>query len=55
MGKAFWGVVSAAAEQSRLEANMVAQGDGKFGPWGRPQGPTKPKKKEGLGIALTQN
>ena len=28
----FWGVVSAAVEQSRSEANMVAQGDGKFGP-----------------------
>ena len=32
MGKAFWGVVSAAVEQSRLKANMVAQGDGKFSP-----------------------
>ena len=30
--KTFWGVVSAAVEQSRREANMVAQGDGKFGP-----------------------
>ena len=27
-----WGVVSAAVEQSRRKANMVAQGDGKFGP-----------------------
>ena len=30
MGKTFWGVVSAAVEQSRRKANMVAQGDGKF-------------------------
>ena len=34
MGKTFWGVVSAAVEQSRHKANMVAQGDGKFGPLG---------------------
>ena len=32
MGKTFWGVVSAAVEQSRRKANMVAQGDGKFSP-----------------------
>ena len=32
LGKTFWEVVSAAAEQSRRKANMVAQGDGKFGP-----------------------
>ena len=32
MGKAFWGVVSVAVEQSRGKANMVAQGDGKFDP-----------------------
>ena len=32
MGKTFWGVVSAAVEQSRRKVNMVAQGDGKFGP-----------------------
>ena len=32
MGKTFWRVVSAALEQFRREANMVAQGDGKFGP-----------------------
>ena len=31
MGKTFWGVVNAAVEQSRSKANMVAQGDGKFG------------------------
>ena len=31
MGKTFWGVVSAAVEQSRRKVNMVAQGDGKFG------------------------
>ena len=34
MGKTFWGVVSAAVEQSRRKANMVAQGDGKFDPRG---------------------
>ena len=32
MGKTFGGVASAAVEQSRCKANMVAQGDGKFGP-----------------------
>ena len=32
MDKTFWGVVSAAVEQSRLKASMVAQADGKFGP-----------------------
>ena len=32
MGKIIWGVVSAAEEQSRRKANMVAQGDGKFDP-----------------------
>ena len=37
MGKAFWGVGSAAVEQSRGKANMIAQGDGKFG-----QNPSKP-------------
>ena len=41
MGKTFWGVVSAAVEQSRRRANMVAQGDGKIGPWGWPQDPSK--------------
>ena len=30
--KTFCGVVSAAVEQSRRKANMVVQGDGKFGP-----------------------
>ena len=44
-GKTFWGVVSGAKEQSRHKANMVAQGDGKFGPWGWLQDPSKPKKK----------
>ena len=34
MGKAFWGVLSAAVEQSKRRANMVAQGNGKFGPIG---------------------
>ena len=32
MGKTFWGVVSAAVEQSRRKASKVAQGDGKFCP-----------------------
>ena len=44
MCKTFWGVVSAAVEQSRRKANMVAQGDGKFGPWGWPQDPSNQKK-----------
>ena len=44
MGKTFWGVVSAAVEQSRRKANMVSQGDGKFGPWGWPQDPFKKKR-----------
>ena len=46
MGKTFWGVVTAAVEQSRGKANTVAQGDGKFGPRGWPQDPSKPKKKQ---------
>ena len=45
MGKTFWEVVSAAVEQSRRKANIVAQGDGKFGPRGWPQNPSKPKKR----------
>ena len=32
VGKTFWGVGSAAVEQSRLKANMVAHQDGKFNP-----------------------
>ena len=32
MDDTFRGVVSAAVEQSRREANMVTRGDGKFGP-----------------------
>ena len=32
MGKTFWGVVIYAVEQSRLKTNLVAQGDGTFGP-----------------------
>ena len=39
----FWGVVRAAVEQSRLKANVVAQGDGKLGPRGWPKNPSKPK------------
>ena len=50
MGKTFWGLVSAAVEQSRRKANMVAQGNGKFGPWGWPQDPSKPKEYEELSI-----
>ena len=45
MDETFWGVGSAAVEQSRCKANMVAQGDGKFGHWGWPQNPSEPKKK----------
>ena len=41
MGKTFWGVGSAAVEQFRSKSNMVAQGDGKFGPRGWPQNPSK--------------
>ena len=44
MGKTFWGVVSAAVEQSGRKANMVTQGDGKFGPWGWPRDPPNQKK-----------
>ena len=43
MGKTFRGVVSASEEQSMRKANMVAQGDGKFAPWGWPQDPFKTK------------
>ena len=32
LDKTVWGVVSAAVEQSRRKANLVTQGDGKFGP-----------------------
>ena len=47
MGKTFWWVVSAAVEQSRGKANMVAQGDGKFGHWGwHPRIPPNQKKKK---------
>ena len=42
----FWGVVSAAAEgQSRRKADMVTQGDGKLGHWGRLLSPPQKKKK----------
>ena len=41
MCKTLWGVGSASVEQSRREANLVAQGDGKFGPGGWPQNPSK--------------
>ena len=34
--------MSAAVEHSRRKANMVAQEDGKFGPWGWPQDSSKP-------------
>ena len=44
--KTVWGVVSAAVEQSRRKANMVAPGDGKFVPWGWPQSSSKPKKQQ---------
>ena len=41
MDKTIWGV-----EQSGRKANMVTQGDGKFGPRGWPKNPSKPPKKE---------
>ena len=41
MDKTFWGVVSAAVEQSRRKASMVARGDGEFG-W--PQYLSKPNQ-----------
>ena len=44
LDKTSWWVGSAVVEQSRRKANMVAQGNGKFGPWGWPQDPSKPKK-----------
>ena len=44
MGKTFWGVVSAAVEQSRREASLVAQEDRKLGPRGWPQNPSKQRK-----------
>ena len=50
MDKIFWGVVRAAEEQSRCKANMVARGDGKFGPSGWPQNPSKPKKENEAGL-----
>ena len=43
MDKTFWGVVSTAVEQPSRRANMVARGDGKLGPWGWLQNPSKPK------------
>ena len=55
MGKTFWGVMSAAVEQSRRKANMVAQGDGKFGPKGWPQNSSKPKKTTHLVNNSTSN
>ena len=39
--KTLWGVVSAVVKQSRCKANIIARGDGKFGPWGWPQYPSK--------------
>ena len=45
MNKTFWGVASAAFEQSRHKANMVAQGHGKkFGPEADPRIPANNKK-----------
>ena len=49
MGKTFWGVVSAVVEQSRRKARMVARGDGKLGPRGWPQYPSKQKTKKWCG------
>ena len=44
MGKTFWGAVNADADQSWCKANMVAQGDGEFGPLDWPKNPSKQKK-----------
>ena len=44
MDNTFRGVVSATVEQSRRKSKMVARGDWKFGPWGWPLYPSKPKK-----------
>ena len=46
MGETLWGVGSAAVEQSKRKANMVAQEIGKFGPGGWPQSSSNPKKKK---------
>ena len=45
MDNTFWGVGSAAVEQSRRKDNMVAQGDGNFGPEADPRVP--PNQKNG--------
>ena len=46
MGKTFWCVMSAAVEQSRCKANVVARGDGKFNPFeADPRVPPSQKKK----------
>ena len=50
MVKTFWGVVSAAVEQFRRKANMVARGDGEFGPRGRTRNPSKQQQKKKLAI-----
>ena len=50
MGKTFWGLVGAAVVQSRREANLVAQGDEKFGPR-IPQN----KKKANHGVRKVKN
>ena len=39
LDKTFWGMVSAAVKQSWCKANMVDQGDGKFGPEAGPRIP----------------
>ena len=44
MDKTFWGVGSAAVEQSRSKAIMAAQGDGKFGPEADPSIPPNQKR-----------
>ena len=49
MDKTFWGMVSAAVEQSRRRTNMVARGNEKFGPLRWPQNHSKTKK-NGYGL-----
>ena len=46
MDKTFWGVVSAAVEQSRRKVNMVAQGDGEIWPLRLSQGSLQTKKQK---------
>ena len=55
MDKTFWGVGSAAVDQSRHKVRMVAQGDGKFGHGGWPQNPSKPRKKVTARLTISED